>query len=146
MWGTAMKNHLPWILAFEISLAVSMIGQTTPQNRTRSIQQDSQPASLASSINQGEKKISGCLRQEKGKFALEKRHHKKIWLSGPEDFATQAGHAVTLYGNFLTTSTASNGSGQRSNQGTDFQVTRIEMVSPTCQAEKSGVSTSPAQR
>jgi hypothetical protein len=132
-------------LAFGLAFIVSPMAQTTPENPTRSMQQDSQPASLASSVNQGEKKISGCLRQEKEKFALENGHHKKIWLSGPEDFASHAGHTVTLYGNFLTTSAPSKRSAPRSNQGTDFQVTRMETMSPTCETEKSKVSKSQNQ-
>ena len=139
-----MRNLLS-ALAFGLAFAVSLMAQTTPEYPTHSMQQDSQPASLASSVNQGEKKISGCLRQEKEKFALENGHHKKIWLSGPEDFASHAGHTVTLYGNFLTTSAPSNRSAHRSNQGTDFQVTRMEMVSPDCETEKSKVSKSQNQ-
>jgi len=131
----AVRNTL-LALAFGLGFAVSLMAQTTPENPSRSMQQDSQPASLASSVNQGEKKISGCLRQEKEKFALENGHHKKIWLSGPEDFASHAGHTVTLYGNFSPTSAPSNSS---THSSTDFQVTRMEMVSPTCETEKSKV-------
>ena len=130
-----MRNLLS-ALAFGLAFTVSLMGQTTPENPTHSMQQDSQPASLASSVNQGEKKISGCLRQEKEKFALENGHHKKIWLSGPEDFASHAGHTVTLYGNFLTTSAPSKSSAPRSNQGTDFQVTRMETMSPDLRDRK----------
>jgi hypothetical protein len=129
-------------LAFVLAFSVSLMGQTTPGNAAPRIQQDSQPASLASAVNQGEKKISGCLRQEKQKFALESGHHKKIWLSGPEDFASNTGQRVTLYGNFSTTSAASSSSAPRANQGTDFQVTRMEVVSATCETQKSNAPNS----
>lgn len=139
-----MRNLL-LALAFALAFTVLLMGQTTQENPPWPIQQDSQPASLASSVNQGEKKISGCLQQEKEKFTLENGSHKKIWLSGPEDFASHVGHRVTLYGNFSTTSAPSSGSAHRSKQGTDFQVTKMEMVSPTCEAEKSKGSKSQNQ-
>jgi hypothetical protein len=149
-----MKILLSLVLGtgiFAFSLAKTT-AQTTPENPTRSMQQDSQPASLANSVNQGEKKIAGCLRQERSKFVLE-NGHRKIWLSGPEDFASHAGHAVALYGNFLSTSASASGAntdtktdGHRSNQGSDFQVTKIEMVSATCKDAKSKGFQSSGQR
>ena len=138
---TVMEILLPLMLvavmAFPVSLAAQAASQTTPEGPSRSIQQDSQPASLANSVRQGEKNISGCLREEKGKFLLQNARHKTIWLTGPEDFAAHAGHTVTVYGNFLNTS-ASKGSAHaetdahRSNQATDFQVIRMETISATC--------------
>ena len=128
-------------LAFSLSLAA----QTTPESPTGSMQQDSQPPSLASSVDPGENKIAGCLRNENGKFVLRgERDNKKTWLSGPVDFASHSGHTVTLYGNFLNTS-ASKGSAnsqpknisQSQDHGTDFHVSRIEMMSPTCNPQKS---------
>jgi hypothetical protein len=139
-----MKNLL-FALVLGLAFPLSLPAQTTQENPPGRIQQDSQPASLASSVNQGEKKISGCLRQEKEKFALENAYGKKIWLSGPENFASHVGHKVTLSGNFSTTSASSNSSAHRSNQGTDFQVTKMEMVSPTCEIEKSKGSKSQNQ-
>ncbi len=144
-----MNILLPLMLAASMGspalLAVQAKSQTTPEGPSRSMQQDSQPASLANSVNPGEKKMSGCLRQEKGKFVLENARHKKIWLSGPEDFAAQAGHTVSLYGNFLNTSESANSAktGARSDlhgssQATDFQVTRMEMVSASCSQKSSG--------
>ena len=132
-------------LAFGLAFIVSPMAQTTPENPTHSMQQDSQPASLASSVNQGEKKISGCLRQEKEKFALENGHHKKMCVLGGEDVLSHTGDLVTLYGNYLATTAPSKRSAPRSNQGTDFQVTRMETMSPTCETEKSKVSKSQNQ-
>ncbi|MGA9800562.1 MAG: hypothetical protein WBQ68_16230, partial [Terriglobales bacterium] len=121
--------------------ALQASAQSSPDNSPHSMQQDSQPPSLASSLNNGERKITGCIRSEKGKYALEKKGHKKVWLSGPEDFAPHAGHTVILYGTYLNGSTPAN-SGQAdpnkasqpsaSRQETNFQVTKVEMVSDTC--------------
>jgi hypothetical protein len=137
-------------VAFPVFIVAQALMQTAPADQSHSMQQDSQPASLAKSVNQGEKKIAGCLRQESGKFALD-NGHRKIWLSGPEDFAAHAGHSVTLYGNFLRTSVANNSantdantnghsSNHPSTQEADFQVTRIEMVSTTCKGDKTKAS------
>lgn len=134
-----MKMLLPLVLVAGMAFPVSLAAQTAPESPSRSMQQDSQPASLANSVNQGEKNVSGCLRQENGKFVLENARHKKIWLSGPEDFAAHAGHTVNLYGNFLNTSASNRSTNadaktdpHRSNQETNFQVTRMEMVSASC--------------
>jgi hypothetical protein len=149
-----MKILFGWIVAIGVAFPVFIVPQalmqTAPGDQSHSMQQDSQPASLAKAVNQGEKKIAGCLRQESGKFALD-NGRRKVWLSGPGDFAAHAGHTVTLYGNFLHTSVANssantdaNTNGHSSNhpstQETDFQVTRIEMVSATCKSDKSKAS------
>jgi len=106
---------------------------------------------LAKTVNPGEKNISGCLRQENGKFVLENARHKKIWLSGPEDFAAHAGHTVNLYGNFINTSASDQSSKTNAKteagtgQARDFQVTRVEMVSASCK-QKSVSSQASNQR
>ncbi len=139
-----MKRLLLMLAACLTFTAMSMAQtspQTSPDERSRSPQQDSQPASLASSLNKGRRKIIGCIRSENGKYLLESRHHKMIWLSGPEDFAPHAGHTVILYGDFLNGSTsagatrASTGTAAgtpSTTQGTDFQVTKMEMVADSC--------------
>jgi hypothetical protein len=110
------------------------------------MQQDSQPASLASSLNKSEKKITGCIRAEKGKYVIESSSQKKVFLSGAEDLAPQVGHTVVLYGTYLnTTAPANRGkAGQKkpldssaNGQGSTFQVSKVEMVSDTCQAKTS---------
>ena len=58
-------------VAFPVFIVAQALMQTAPADQSHSMQQDSQPASLAKSVNQGEKKIAGCLRQESGKFALD---------------------------------------------------------------------------
>jgi hypothetical protein len=105
------------------------------------MQQDSQPASLASSLNEGSTKLSGCIRLESGKYLVESKRHKKIWLSGPVEFAPHTGHTVILHGSFLNESASTNAlaGNQRTatepsvtRQKNNFQVAKIEMVSDTC--------------
>jgi hypothetical protein len=130
------------LLALCIISAAASLAQTTTQPSTENpprMQQDSQPASLASSLNKGEKKLTGCIRSENGKYFLENKTRKKTWLSGPVDFTTHVGHTVVLHGSFLeespATSAAPANSGDASTarrQQNNFQVTDMEMVSDTC--------------
>jgi hypothetical protein len=103
-----------------IALVAASLAQSSPRSSPdkppHSMQQDSQPASLASSLNEG-------------------------WLSGPVEFAPHTGHTVILHGSFLNESASTNRSpgNQRTaaepsatRQENNFQVAKIEMVSDTC--------------
>jgi len=124
------------------------------------MQQDSQQGSMANSENKGEKKIKGCIRSENGKYVLESKHHKMIALTGSEDFAPHVGHTVTVHGTFLngsnsassgsmsgntgtatgtsstgTAPTSSAGASSAGGEGSEFQVTKMDMVSESCTME-----------
>jgi poly(3-hydroxybutyrate) depolymerase len=121
-----MKLPVALLATCIICVAASQAQTSTPsspENQPR-MQQDSQPASLASSVNKGGRKLTGCIRSENGKYFLENKTRKKIWLSGPVDFTTHAGHTVVLHGSFLDPSSAT--------KQNNFQVTDMEMVSDTC--------------
>jgi hypothetical protein len=96
---TEMKMFMFLLLATCLTFTAASMAQTSPStspdNPSRSMQQDSRPASLASSMNKGDRELTGCIRSKNEKYLLERRHHKTIWLSGPADFASQAGHTVT---------------------------------------------------
>ena len=121
--------------------AIQASAQSSSDSPAHSMQQDSQPASLASSLNKSETKITGCIRSENGKYVVESSPQKKVFLSGPEDFAPQVGHTVVLYGSYLNATAPANrgkagpeealgapADGQENN----FQVSKVEMVSDTC--------------
>ena len=82
---------------------------------------------MASSANKGDKIISGCLRSKNGKYMLEGKNHKTIWLTGSEDFAPHVGHTVTIHGSFMSSTEASS-----AGQGSDFQAKQIDMVADRC--------------
>src|SRR5580704_10283103 len=127
-----------------IALIAASLAQSSPRSSPdkppHSMQQDSQPASLASSLNEGSTKLTGCIRLESGKYLLESKRHKKIWLSGPVEFAPHTGHTVILHGSFLNESASTNTSPENQRTATEpvtrqennFQVAKIEMVSDTC--------------
>jgi hypothetical protein len=134
-----VKKFLPTLAICLIFTAGSMAQGTQPAPSTStnpsqpsppSVQQDSQPSSMASSANKGDKTIKGCIRFNDGKYTLESKHHKMIWLTGSEDFAPHLGHAVTVHGSFLP-STGTSSAGQSS----DFQVKQIDMVADRCPSE-----------
>jgi hypothetical protein len=132
------------LLATCIIYGAASLAQTSTQPSSDNpprMQQDSQPASLASSLNKGGKKLMGCIRSENGKYFLESKSHKKTWLSGPLDFTPHAGHTVVLHGIFLDESPASNtapansGEASPARRQNNFQVTDMEMVSDTCKLQ-----------
>jgi hypothetical protein len=127
-----MKKILPMLVACLMFGAASRAqgAQQAPpgsgENQIPSMQQDSQRGSMASSANKGDRTISGCIRSNSGKYTLESKHLKTIWLTGSEDFAPYVGHTVTLHGNFFPST------GTSSRQGSDFQVKQIDMVADRC--------------
>jgi hypothetical protein len=110
--------------------------QTSPDNSSHSMQQDSQPPSLASSMDKGQQKLTGCIRSDNGRYVVESKLHKKVWLSGAEDFGPHEGHTVTLHGTYLNDATTANkgtsADTAASRPRSNFQVSKIEMVSNTC--------------
>jgi hypothetical protein len=160
-----MKLRLSPLAPYFVSMVVFLIqtsmiqtsttqayAQSSPDSPPHSMQQDSQPPSLASSLDKGERKVTGCIRSENGKYVLENKLHKKVWLSGSEDFAPHAGHTVTLYGTYLNGSVPAIGGRADQKKSSDpsanrqesnFQVTRVEMVSDTCAVKKMKASDQP---
>lgn len=152
-----MKLRLSLLAPYAAFVVVSLVqtsttqtsAQSSPDSPPHSIQQDSQPASLASSLNKGERKLTGCIRSDNGKYVVESRPHKKTWPSGAEDFAPHTGHTVILYGTYLNGSTPAH-SGRTdqkkssepapSRQENNFQVTKIETVSDTCAVNQAKAS------
>ncbi len=126
-------EKIPMLITCFLLSATSMahgMQQAPPASREHSapsMQQDSQPGSMASSANKGDKIISGCLRSKNGKYMLEGKHHKTIWLTGSEDFAPHVGHTVTIHGSFMSSTEASS-----AGQGSDFQAKQIDMVADRC--------------
>jgi hypothetical protein len=128
-----MEKILPILITCFLLSATSMAHGTqqaspvSSEPSAPSMQQDSQPGSMASSTNKGNKIISGCLRSKNGKYMLEGKHHKTIWLTGSEGFAPHVGHTVTIHGSFMSSTEASS-----SGQGSDFQAKQIDMVADHC--------------
>jgi hypothetical protein len=130
------------MLAVCLTFTAASMAQNTQQTspNSPSMQQDSQPGSMANSENKGDKKIRGCIRSENGNYMLESKHHKMITLTGSEDFAPHVGHTVTLYGTFLPGPAAGAGAenagttagASSAGQGSNFQVSKMYMVSESC--------------
>ena len=128
-----MKKILPMLVTCLLLNAASMAHGTqqvppaSSEHSAPSMQQDSQPGSMASSANRGDRVVSGCLRSKDGKYMLESKHHRTIWLTGSEDFAPQVGHTVTVHGSFMSSTEVS-----PAGQVSDFQVKQIDMVADRC--------------
>jgi hypothetical protein len=155
-----MKLRLALCASCAVFVAVSLIqistiqasAQSSSESPSHPMQQDSQPASLASSLDKSERKITGCIRSENGKYVVESSLQKKVWLSGPEDLAPQVGHTVVLYGSYLNAGAPANRgkAGQKrplessaNRQESNFQVSKVEMVSDTCTINKVKTSDKP---
>lgn len=128
-----MKKILPMLVTCLLLNAASIVhgAQQMPpdlsEHSAPTMQQDSQPGSMASSASRGDKVVSGCLRSKNGKYVLESKHHKTIWLTGSEDFAPQVGHTVTVHGSFMSSTEVS-----PPGQVSDFQVKQMDMVADRC--------------
>ena len=127
--------------------------QTVPQGSNPSAQPQTSPPpapDMSSSGNQsaatetkGEKKLKGCIQSEGGNYMLQDKHGKDVALSGSQDFASHVGHTVTVRGTFSSGSDASSAaaatssnSGMSPSGGQQFVVSKLDMVSESCSAEK----------
>ncbi len=128
-----MKRLRMLVVYLTVSAASVVQGaqQTNAPEHSTSVQQDSQPGSMASSANKGDRTITGCIRSNNGKYRLESKH-KMIWLTGAEDLASHVGHTVSAHGSFLS-STGTSSAGL----GSDFQVKQIDMVADSCSKARS---------
>jgi hypothetical protein len=97
----------------------------------------------AATETKGEKKLKGCIQSEGGKYILQDKHGKDVALSGSQDFASHVGHTVTVRGTFSSGSDASSAaaatssnSGMSPSGGQQFVVSKLDLVSESCSAEK----------
>jgi hypothetical protein len=106
-----MKKILPMLVTLLVLNAASVardpqqVPPASSDHSAPSMQQDSQPGSMASSANRGDKVVSGCLRSKNG--MLETKHYSTIWLTGSEDFAPQVGNTVTVHASFMSSTEVS---------------------------------------
>ena len=124
-----MEKALPTLLiCLTLSAAFTSHGQQrTPDQSGGSMQQDSQPGSMASSADKGDRTITGCIRSSKGKYMLQSKRRKTIWLTGSENLASNLGHTVTVHGAFIGSTRSSSAA-----QGSDFQVKQIDVIADHC--------------
>jgi hypothetical protein len=134
-----MKKILPMLVTC-LMLSVASRAQGTQQappgsseHSAPSMQQDSQPSSMASSANKGDKIITGCLRSNNGKYMLQGKHQKTIWLTGSEDLAPHLGHIVAVHGIFMSSTEVSS-----AGRVSDFQVKQIDMFADRCTQTQKG--------
>jgi hypothetical protein len=126
-----MKKILPTLAVCVLFSAASLAkpAQQTPstEHSAPAIQQDSQPASMARAANKGDRTVKGCLRSSGGKYTLEGKHQKPIWLTGSEDLSSHVGHLVVVHGSFISSTEAPSGG-----QAHNFQVKQVDMVADRC--------------
>jgi hypothetical protein len=123
-----MKKILPTFVICVLFGVVRLApAQQTPSGSAPAMQQDSQPASMASSANKGDKTVKGCLRSNGRKYRLESKHQKTIWLSGSEDLSSHVGQLVVVHGSFISSTEGSSGG-----QGHNFQVKQVDLVADRC--------------
>jgi hypothetical protein len=111
------------------TMSLAEPAQQTPsaEHSAPAVQQDSQPASMASSANKGDRTIKGCLRSNSGKYTLEGKGQKRIWLTGSEDLSSHVGQFVVVHGSFIPSTESSSGG-----QAHNFQVKQVDMVADRC--------------
>jgi len=152
-------KHIVIATVFALVFGLAAVAQTTPGNAQAMPQgtnpstqpQTSPPPSpdMSSAGNQstatetkGEKKLKGCIESEAGKYMLEDKHGKEVALSGSQDFASHVGHTVTVHGTFASGSDSPSGASATASSsgvsasGQQFVVSKLEMVSESCNLEK----------
>ena len=150
-------KHIVIAIVFALVFGLAAVAQTTPGN-PQAMPQGTNPSAqpqtsptpapdMSSSGNQskaseakGEKKLKGCIQSEGGKYILQDKHGKDVALSGSQDFASHVGHTVTVHGTFANGSDASasatSNSGMPASGGQQFVVSKLDLVSESCIAEK----------
>jgi hypothetical protein len=116
-----------WVLFSGASLAKPAQQTPSTEHSAPAMQQDSQPASMASAANKGDRTIKGCLRSSGGKYTLESEHQKPVWLTGSEDLSSHVGQLVVVHGSFISSTEPSSGG-----QAHNFQVKQVDMVADRC--------------
>jgi hypothetical protein len=122
-----LATLLVWVLFSGASLAKPAQQMPSTEHSAPAMQQDSQPASMASAADKGDRAIKGCLRSNGGKYSLESKHQKPIWLTGSEDLPSHVGQLVVVHGSFISSTEASSGG-----QAHNFQVKQVDMVADRC--------------
>jgi hypothetical protein len=145
---------------FALVFGLAAVAQTTPGNpqaMPQGTNPSTQPSTTPStspdisnagnqntaSETKGEKKLKGCIQSEGGKYVLQDKHGKDVALSGSADFASHVGHTVTVHGTFASASDSSTGasatassSGMSASSGQQFTVSKLDMVSESCSADR----------
>jgi|SRR5882672_6399249 len=151
-------KHIVIATVFAMVFGLAALAQTTPgttpqpsgTNPSAQPQTSpSQPPDMSSAGGQspaaeskGEKKLKGCIASEGGKYVLQDKHGKDVALGGSQDFASHVGHTVTVHGTFGNGSDASSAASATSSDsgmsgtGQQFIVSKVDMVSETCGADK----------
>ena len=150
-------KHIVIAIVFAMLFGLAAFAQTTPGTQqpsgsNPSMEPPSSPSQspgMQTSGNQnsardtkGEKKMKGCIQSESGKYMLQDKHGKEIALGGSADFASHVGHTVTVHGTFAggpdsgSTATATSSNSGMSAAGGQFIVSKVDMVSETCNGDK----------
>ena len=140
---------------FAMVFGLAAFAQTAPATPQPSPQAQTSPStspdtSVASptpvSDAKGESTLKGCIASEGGKYLLQDESGKKVALGGTQDFAPHVGHTVTAHGVFGAGSNPSTGasatapSTATSASSDQFIVSKLDMVSETCTADKGKIS------
>lgn len=145
-----MKRTVLTITA-TLAFGLCALAQQKPANDPRSappggdpnaVPAQQAPEAAPAQQNTGERKLKGCLRSQGGSLVLEEKKGKQVTLSGGQDLAAHVGHTVIVHGTFASAASAgAAGAGTPAGTGASaggdqFTVSRVEMVSETCSAEK----------
>jgi hypothetical protein len=133
-----MKN-IAIATTFSLALGLSALAQTMPSTKEPSTQRQTSPShsrEMSDNSARGEKKIKGCIKSEGGKYMLEEKHGKEIALTGSQDFASHVGHTVAVHGTWSSGSDVSSSDSGMSASGSQFMVSKLDMVSDSCKMGK----------
>lgn len=113
--------------------------QRMPQGSTQqpSTRQSAQTPGTAAPVQKQpvktEKKLKGCIQSEGGKYLLKEDHGKTVALGGSQELPSHLGHTVTVHGNYMSNAATGNAA-TSSGSSAAFMVSKIDLVSDTCNA------------
>jgi len=149
-------------IAATLAFGLCALAQQKPSNDPRTAPPGADPNTMptqqtpdtasspqtSASDSKGDKKLKGCLRSQGGSIVLEEKKGKQVALTGGQDLAAHVGHTVVVHGSYAGAAgapgTATSTAGA-SGAGDQFTVSRIDMVSETCSADKAKDKTAQPQ-
>lgn len=93
--------------------------------------QTSQPGNNTNHMDNGEKKLKGCLQSQGSQYVLETKKGKEVALSG-QDLSANVGHEVVVKGTWQSSNSGMSQSSTGNASEKAFNVSEVKSISDTC--------------
>lgn len=114
---------------------------STPLNQGNPADAEGNQTAATTPNHMSKKEMKGCIEQQNGQYVLQTKRGKDIALTG-QDVSAHVGHTVVVHGTWEAsagTATSTNGA-MSAGANHAFSVTKVDMVSDTCQMKSNSGS------